>query len=585
MQLKHGTLLQGGKYRIERMLGQGGFGITYLAEQPMLERKVCVKEFFFKDYCEREEDTSHVTLSTKSNKELVERFRKKFLKEARVISKLHHDHIVQIHDIFEENSTAYYVMDFVEGESLGDMIKRVGFINENQAISYIKEVASALAYIHAKSINHLDIKPGNIMLRREDNRILLIDFGVSKQYDEGTFEGTTTTPVGISHGYSPAEQYRKNGVQSFSPQSDVYALAATLYKLLTGITPPEAIEIQDEGLPLAPLHEKHIASITIDAITKAMRTKSQRTQSINLFVENLINEEETTIIDKDFTSVKTTVLKKSFSLFNTKKHIIPVISIIIILIALFGYNHFFKKCDACGKMVVNCDYKGEHPKVVVDSISQETKLGLSEQDINKQKIPSITEPSEPSGYENGHGYLDLGLSVKWATCNVGTNNPFDYGDYFTWGEIKPKSAYYWSNCFDCLDKEGKKWNIYKLGGKTQILPTSGHDAARENWGGKWRMPTEEESKELCDKCEWTWTSKNGHNGFIVTGPNGNNIFLPAAGYRYGKGFEVKNLEGHYWASTLSSLSDGGTAIGFEEYIHYSTCFNRDIGASVRPVTE
>lgn len=296
MQLQKDTLLQGGKYRIEQVLGQGGFGITYLAEQPMLERKVCIKEFFFKDYCERNESTSHVTLSTKSNKELVERFRKKFLKEARVISKLHHDHIVQIHDIFEENSTAYYVMDYVEGESLGDKIKREGHLSESQALAYIKDAASALAYIHSKSINHLDVKPGNIMLRREDGRILLIDFGVSKQYDEETSEGTTTTPVGISHGYSPAEQYRKNGVQSFSPQSDVYSLAATLYKLLTGVTPPEAIEIQDEGLPLKPLHAQRTSDTTITAIVNAMKSKNRRTQSISAFAADLNAPVEVTVV-------------------------------------------------------------------------------------------------------------------------------------------------------------------------------------------------------------------------------------------------------------------------------------------------
>ena len=303
MQLKQGTLLQGGKYRIVRTLGQGGFGITYLAEQPMLERRVCIKEFFFKEYCEREEATSHVTITTKSNAELVERFRKKFVKEARVISKLYHDHIIQIHDIFEENATAYYVMDYVEGESLGDMIKRVGFLPEQQALAYISDVADALAYIHSKSINHLDIKPGNIMLRREDHRILLIDFGVSKQYDQDTFEGTTTTPVGISHGYSPAEQYRKNGVQSFSPQSDVYALAATLYKMLTGVTPPEAIEVQDEGLPLAPLNAKNVSSATTAAIVNAMKSRTQRTQNIGAFLADLNGDVEVTIVTDPTTDV------------------------------------------------------------------------------------------------------------------------------------------------------------------------------------------------------------------------------------------------------------------------------------------
>ncbi len=296
MQLPVGTILQGGKYKIEKVLGQGGFGITYLAEQPMLERKVCIKEFFFKDYCERNECTSHVTLTTKSNQELVERFRKKFVKEARVISKLHHYHIVQIHDIFEENSTAYYVMDYIEGESLSSMVKRLGSLPEMQALSYVKDVASALSYIHSRSINHLDIKPGNIMLRREDQRLLLIDFGVSKQYDESTFEGTTTTPVGISHGYSPAEQYRRNGVQSFSPQSDVYALAATLYKLLTGVTPPEAIEVQDEGLPLEPLRSRHVSSTVISAIVQAMKSRTQRTQSVEAFVAALSEPKEVTVV-------------------------------------------------------------------------------------------------------------------------------------------------------------------------------------------------------------------------------------------------------------------------------------------------
>ena len=296
MNLQNNTLLQGGKYRIVGVLGQGGFGITYLAEQPMLERKVCIKEFFFKDYCERDESSSHVTLSTKSNKDLVERFRKKFLKEARVISKFHHDHIVQVLDIFEENNTAYYVMDYIEGESLREMIDRVGFLPEQKAIEYIKEVASALSYIHAKSINHLDVKPGNIMLRREDQRLLLIDFGVSKQYDDATYEGTTTTPVGISHGYSPAEQYLRHGVQSFSPQSDVYALAATLYKLLTGVTPPEAIVVQEEGLPLAPLRSRNISSRTITAIENAMKSRTQRTQSVDAFVADLDASEEVTVV-------------------------------------------------------------------------------------------------------------------------------------------------------------------------------------------------------------------------------------------------------------------------------------------------
>ena len=299
-QLKNGTTLQGGKYKIISMLGRGGFGITYLAENTMLDGKVAIKEFFFKEYCNRDEETSHVTIPTDGNREIVERFKAKFIKEARTIFKLNHPNIVRIFDIFEENGTAYYVMDYIEGESLNEMVKRRGAIPEAEAIGYIKEVGSALTYIHGKNINHLDIKPGNLMKRRDNNKIQVIDFGVAKQYDAATSEGTTTTPVGISHGYSPSEQYQKNGVQTFSPQSDVYALAATLFKLLTGNTPPEAIVVQDEGLPEEELRMKGVSETVVSAIEAAMQTRTKRTQSVAEFIKNLdANDDEATVVNEE----------------------------------------------------------------------------------------------------------------------------------------------------------------------------------------------------------------------------------------------------------------------------------------------
>lgn len=295
--LQPNSTLQGGKYRIIEKLGQGGFGITYLAENTLLLGKVAIKEFFFKEYCDRDDSTSRVTIPTSGNREIVERFKQKFIKEARTIFRLNHPNIVRILDVFEENGTAYYVMDYIEGESLGDMVKRRGAIPEAEALGYVKDAASALEYIHSKNINHLDIKPSNLVLRHDDGKVLVIDFGVAKQYDAVTSEGTTTTPVGISHGYSPAEQYRKNGVQAFSPQSDVYALAATLFKLLTGNTPPEAMEIQDDGLPVAELQEKQISRPVISAIAMAMKGRHERTQSVAEFISNLSGDDTVVIPD------------------------------------------------------------------------------------------------------------------------------------------------------------------------------------------------------------------------------------------------------------------------------------------------
>ena len=279
--------LQGGRYRIVRMLGSGGFGITYLGTQTGLERNIVIKEFFMTDYCLRDEYSNLLTVPTVSNVEFVERFKDKFLKEARHIAQLKHPNIVNIIDVFEENGTAYYVMDFIEGGSLVEKVQREGSLPENVAKRYILQIADALNYIHQRYMNHLDVKPGNIMLSRNDNAIL-IDFGLSKQYDSQTGHQTSTTPVGISHGYAPMEQYKEGGVSEFSPETDIYSLGATLYYLLTGARPPVSQEINEDGLPLDQLKAKNISWPTISAIINAMKPRrKERTHDINTFIAEL----------------------------------------------------------------------------------------------------------------------------------------------------------------------------------------------------------------------------------------------------------------------------------------------------------
>ena len=279
--------LQGGRYRIVRMLGSGGFGITYLGTQTGLERNIVIKEFFMSGYCLRDEYSNLITVPTVSNVEFVERFKDKFLKEARHIAQLKHPNIVNIIDVFEENGTAYYVMDFIEGGSLVEKVQREGSLPENVAKRYILQIADALNYIHQRYMNHLDVKPGNIMLSRNDNAIL-IDFGLAKQYDSQTGHQTSTTPVGISHGYAPMEQYKEGGVSEFSPETDIYSLGGTLYYLLTGERPPVSQEINEDGLRLDQLKAKNVSWPTISAIINAMKPrKKERTHDINTFIAEL----------------------------------------------------------------------------------------------------------------------------------------------------------------------------------------------------------------------------------------------------------------------------------------------------------
>ena len=176
MQLKPGTLLQNGEYKIIKVLGQGGFGITYLAEQTSLRRKVAVKEFFMKEYCERDTDTSSVSLGTSGSKELVEKFRDKFVKEAQNIASFSHNNIIKIHGVFMENNTAYYVMEYLDCGSLSDYLSDRGRLSEDESLTFIRQIADALSYIHKRKVNHLDVKPGNILLDQTHNAIL-IDHG------------------------------------------------------------------------------------------------------------------------------------------------------------------------------------------------------------------------------------------------------------------------------------------------------------------------------------------------------------------------------------------------------------------------
>lgn len=280
--LQPNSLLQGGKYKIEKVLGQGGFGITYLAEQPMLHRKVAVKEFFMKDFCNRDESTSQVSIGSMGSADLVGRFREKFLKEASMIAGMNNHHIVSIYDIFEENGTAYYIMEHIDGGSMDSLLKE-HVLDESTALKYTRELADALDYIHQQNILHLDVKPANILLRKNGEAVL-IDFGISKRYDEQGGQ-TSTTPAGLSKGYAPIEQYNQ-GVANFSPATDIYSLGATLYKMVTGVTPPEASLLLDEDEELE--KPKNISFTTWVAIEKAMEPRrKKRPQTISEFLSML----------------------------------------------------------------------------------------------------------------------------------------------------------------------------------------------------------------------------------------------------------------------------------------------------------
>ena len=314
MRLQTGTLLHGDTYKIEKVLGQGSFGITYLAVHTVLERKVCIKEFFMKEINTRNVDGSITGMTDGS---LSYNYGQKFKKEALNLSRLDHPNIVRVTDSFEENGTYYYVMDYIDGDNLNEYLKDHE-VTQKEALSIIRDVATALMYMHEeKKMLHLDLKPGNIMRRHGDGHIFLIDFGLSKHYSsDGQPETSTSIGLGTA-GYAPIEQANQMKSGEFRPTIDVYALGATLFKLLTRETPPPASEIvSDDEFVESKLRANGITGPIIDVVVNAMMPNvKKRTQTIRDFLYELpstIEEKSITSDQKnisDFPSEETVVTK------------------------------------------------------------------------------------------------------------------------------------------------------------------------------------------------------------------------------------------------------------------------------------
>lgn len=302
-----GTILHGEAYdyKIMDVLGQGTFGITYKAKVEMRgalgrldsNMYVAVKEFFMKEVNGRE--NSSVTSGSTSNGGLFYYYRDKFEREARNLSTLSHPNIVKVLEAFHANGTTYYSMEYIDGISLDKKIAQSpqGRMPLTEAIETLKQIGAAIAFMHSRNMLHLDVKPGNVMMRK-DGTAVLIDFGLSKQYtSDGEPESSTKVGAGTP-GYAPIEQVSYHEGKGFPTMMDVYALGGTLFKMLTGQRPPEASEILNEGFPTDSLRQLFIPDNIVNSISKAMAPlKKDRWQTVDEFVNHLDEHGEHTIYE------------------------------------------------------------------------------------------------------------------------------------------------------------------------------------------------------------------------------------------------------------------------------------------------
>lgn len=312
--LKVGTVLRG-IYRIDSYLSSGGYGNTYIATNIEFDERVAIKEFFMKGVTQREGNQTTVSVSNSENTDSFLEQKEKFKKEARRIRQLKNEHIVAVHDLFEENGTAYYVMDYIDGENLAERLKLTGKpMTEKEVGEILPQILDALKVVHDAGIWHLDLKPANIMIDKT-GKIKLIDFGASKQLNPNKGGATTSTAISYTNGYAPREQMEQN-YDKFGPWTDIYALGATLYNLLTNKRPPLPTDIDDDisedkhlALPMPNVSNKMKQLVLWQLKTNRMQ-RPQKINDIKLkallpglqqepVLATLVQEEETIVAKKE----------------------------------------------------------------------------------------------------------------------------------------------------------------------------------------------------------------------------------------------------------------------------------------------
>ena len=706
-------------YRIEKILGQGSFGITYLAKIELqgdlgyLESciHVTIKEFFMKEISGRE--GTNVTSSSNSKGGLFYDYKEKFSREAKNLSKLKHPNIVNVMELFEANNTCYYVMEYLSGGDLDSLIERRSKLTEEDTLKYTRQIGEALSFMHQNKMLHLDLKPKNVMLNADEDAIL-IDFGLSKQYDKnGEPESSTTVGRGTP-GYAPLEQANYQDGHGFPVTMDIYALGATMYKMLTGKRAPEASVILNEGFPMACLLKHNVSNAMASIVKKAMMPrKDERFQSVfdlrnelenlnayqdeesedthidenNLFEEpkdNVEKEEEINVSQNeeseetyveehlviDETVDKIVIQYKSEIRFEITPNMLRLNHSCPNIIGIGDFKSFVKALSQIQLIKrqeaphnINVDMNIEKVSIslfkrgIIDKVysvqthedrSYGTLYGnaqsvwlqlmhfitsylpldskfhthkwydypphinnfilkdvsssnLSVQNDDETVVGKVLDffdnlifdikwkikynwksfifwfliadlflgvyksPLFPSGRINGHSYVDLGLSVKWAATDIGNWCFCEHGAYFKWGEINP------------TDITSRVDSVYSIDiPNNDIAGLKRYDAATLRWGESWRMPTISEIKELKTKCKWKWISLGANSGYLVTGPNGKQIFLPIS---YEEG-------GFIWSSTLYQENrTQAYLLGFDKNNINTEHYSHSWFCPIRPVTK
>ena len=506
-------------YTLIRQLGRGGFSEVWLAHDSYMDIDVAIKIY-----------APGQGMDSNSINE--------FRREITGVFQLNHPNLLCPKHLGIWENMPYLIMAYCPA---GSCLKFVGNISESEIWHLIHDVAAGLAYLHEKDIVHQDIKPDNILIDTEGN-YLITDFGISTR-------ARSTLRKSVMSTTNSAGTLAYMGPERFSTQpaptkaSDIWSLGAMLYELLEGVTPfpPDFGGSMLNAGAAIPTINVPVSENLKQTIYKMLSKETWDRPTAATLVHWASNP--SAINPKPLRATQPQVLQtpqlSNVQDLKENRKMLRVLGVILL-------------CVIVGIIVF---------------INIDSPYG------SKELTPIADQAyNAPKTFHNNHEYIDLGLSVNWATCNVGASTPEKYGDYFAWGETLPKTNYTIAN--------------YKYSNNPTTLPLSA-DAAHVNWGGNWRIPTKSEQDELRSSCSWKWTTMNGIKGCKVTSKkNGNSIFLPAAGLCHDSLYVLAATDGIYWSSSLYT-----DYLGYANYMSFASndvnwnCSNRYWGRSVRPVCQ